>query len=117
MYPPELTAPMEAELTSIGVQALKTAADVDAAVAETGTTLIFVNSVCGCAAGGARPGLAQALDESSAKPDRICTVFAGVDAEAVAQARSHFLGYPPSSPCAALLKDGEVEWFPAPSSN
>ena len=63
------------------------------------------------AAGGARPGLAQALEESDVKPDHVCTVFAGVDAAAVAQARNHFTGYPPSSPCMAILKDGEVEWF------
>lgn len=111
MYPPELTAPMAAELTAIGVAELKSAADVDAAVAKDGTCLVFVNSVCGCAAGGARPGLRHALEQSSKKPDQVTTVFAGVDPEAVAQARSHFAGYPPSSPCAALLQDGEVVWM------
>lgn len=111
MYPPELTAPMAAELTNIGVRELKSAADVDAVVEQDGTALIFVNSVCGCAAGAARPGLALAMQQAEKKPDQVTTVFAGVDPEAVAQARSHFAGYPPSSPSAALLKDGEVVWM------
>jgi len=111
MYPAELTQPMRAELTNLGVQELTTAEEVDAALQAEGTTLLFVNSVCGCAAGGARPGLAEAMAKAEAKPDRITTVFAGVDREAVDQARSHLVGYPPSSPSAALLKDGEVVWM------
>jgi putative YphP/YqiW family bacilliredoxin len=111
MYPPELTRPMRAELTGLGVQELTTADEVDAALQQAGTSLVFVNSVCGCAAGGARPGLAGALAESSVKPDRITTVFAGVDREAVERARSYLVGYPPSSPSAALLKDGDVVWM------
>ena len=111
MYPTALTDPMRAELTGIGVAELRDPAAVDAAVDQDGTCLIFVNSVCGCAAGGARPGLAYALQNAASKPDQVTTVFAGVDPAAVAQARSHFAGYPPSSPCAALLKDGEVVWM------
>lgn len=111
MYPPELVAPMRAELTGIGVTELRDPKEVDAALAAPGTALVFVNSVCGCAAGGARPGLAMALRQAAKKPTKVTTVFAGVDKEAVAQARSHFAGYPPSSPSAALLKDGEVVWM------
>jgi putative YphP/YqiW family bacilliredoxin len=111
MYPPELVAPMRAELTGIGVTELRDPKQVDDALAKPGTALVFVNSVCGCAAGGARPGLAMALRQAAKKPTQVTTVFAGVDKEAVAQARSHFAGYPPSSPSAALLKDGEVVWM------
>lgn len=111
MYPAELTEPMRAELTDIGVTELRDAAAVDSAVADNETVLIFVNSVCGCAAGGARPGLAYALQQTDKRPAAVTTVFAGVDPEAVAQARKHFAGYPPSSPSAALLKDGEVVWM------
>ena len=111
MYPAELTQPMRAELTSIGVQELTTPEEVDAALQADGTTLVFINSVCGCAAGGARPGLAAALAASETKPDRVTTVFAGVDREAVDQARTYLVGYPPSSPSVAMLKDGEVVWM------
>lgn len=111
MYPAELTNPMRGELTGIGVTELTDAEAVSAAVSQPGTTLLFVNSVCGCAAGGARPGLAMALQASDARPDQLTTVFAGVDREATARARELLAPYPPSSPSAALLKDGEVVWM------
>ncbi len=111
MYPPQLTDPMRAELNGAGVIELTTPEEVDAIVAKGGTCLIYVNSVCGCAAGSARPGLIAAMNSSEKKPDHITTVFAGVDSAAVAQARGHFAEYPPSSPSAALLKDGEVVWM------
>ena len=111
MYPAEFTNPIREEVQAMGLTELTTAADVDRALNQTGTTLVFVNSVCGCAAGGARPGLTMALHGAGAKPDRVVTVFAGVDREAVSQARAHFAEYPPSSPSAALLKDGEVVWM------
>lgn len=108
MYPPELTEPMREELTRLGVQSLETPDDVDRVVGSgKGTVLVVVNSVCGCAAGNARPGVARAL-RHSARPDNIVTVFAGVDREATDRARSYFKGYNPSSPQIALLKDGEV---------
>jgi putative YphP/YqiW family bacilliredoxin len=111
MYPPELTAPMRAEMTGMGVAELTTPEAVASTLAKPGTTLVFINSVCGCAAGGARPGLAQALASASKKPQQLTTVFAGVDREAVAAARARFAEYPPSSPSAALLKDGQVVWM------
>jgi len=112
MYPPEMTQPMEEELTRLGVQALHTPADVDAAIGPNskGTVLVVVNSVCGCAAGQARPGVALALT-SAKKPEKSVTVFAGVDREATAQARAHFTGFPPSSPQIALMKDGKVAFM------
>ena len=108
MYPEFMIAPMREELTRFGVRELKTAGDVDEAITRTpGTTMIVVNSVCGCAAGRARPGVALAL-QHAVKPDHVTTVFAGADVEATAQARSYFTGYPPSSPSIALLKDGRL---------
>jgi putative YphP/YqiW family bacilliredoxin len=108
MYPEPLVTPMRQELTRLGVEELRTAADVDARLKEAkGTTLVVVNSVCGCAARNARPAVARALAEG-ARPDAITTVFAGQDAEATQRARSYFVGYPPSSPQIALLKDGKV---------
>jgi len=107
-YPEFFVAPMRAELTSHGVEELRTAEDVDAAVRTTvGNLMVVVNSVCGCAAGKARPGIAQAL-RHSVKPDRVTTVFAGADNEATARARSYFTGFAPSSPSVALLRDGEL---------
>ena len=104
--------PMREELTRIGFTELRTSADVDAALgAGTGTALVFVNSVCGCAAGMARPGMAQALARTSARPDRLVTVFAGQDREATARARALFAEAPPSSPSVALLKDGALVGF------
>jgi putative YphP/YqiW family bacilliredoxin len=111
MYPEPMIAPMRAELTSIGFTELKTAAEVDAAVGKaTGTNLLVVNSMCGCAARNARPGIARAL-QAAVRPDKLTTVFAGQDPDATRQARSYLTGYPPSSPSIALLKDGEVVYM------
>ena len=110
-YPEALVAPMRAELTSAGIKELRTAADVDAFMADkSGTAMVIVNSVCGCAAGGARPGVKLSL-QNGKKPARVATVFAGQDTEAVAKARSYFSDIPPSSPCVALFKDGELAHF------
>lgn len=110
-YDPQLVQPMREELSRIGVQELKTAAEVDAFMAQkTGTALIVVNSVCGCAAGQARPGVRLAL-QGSVKPDRVATVFAGQDLEATGKARDYFAQFPPSSPSIALFKDGQVVHF------
>lgn len=107
-YPDFLTQPMREELTRIGFRELKTASDVDSVVKNSkGVVMVVVNSVCGCAAGRARPGIADAL-RHSAKPDVLATVFAGADNEATERARQYFTGYPPSSPSVALLKDGQV---------
>jgi len=112
MYDPTLVAPMREELTRIGVTELLTADDVDAFLGDkSGTALIVVNSVCGCAAGSARPGVALALEQGESKPDRIGTVFAGQDQEATARARDHFSQVPPSSPSIALFKNGELVHF------
>jgi putative YphP/YqiW family bacilliredoxin len=110
MYPEFFVAPMREELTRLGVTELRTAADVDAAVQKPGTTMVIVNSICGCAAGKARPGIALAL-QHAVKPDAVTTVFAGADMEATARAREYFTGYPPSSPSIALLRDGELVWM------
>ncbi len=110
MYPPELVAPMKSELTDIGFNQLTSAEAVDQAMSATGTTLIMVNSVCGCAAGNARPGVRMAIDHAK-KPNNLTTVFAGVDREATDQARSYMLPYPPSSPSIALFKDGRLVHF------
>ena len=108
MYPEELVKPMREELTNIGVQELLSAGDVDDIMSETdGTTLVVVNSVCGCAAGGARPAVRMALQNDTI-PDRVTTVFAGVDLEAVDKAREHMVGFPPSSPSVALFKNGQL---------
>lgn len=110
-YPEFMIAPMREELTRLGVEELRTAADVDEAVATTrGTLMIVVNSVCGCAAGRARPGVALALGHGT-KPARIATVFAGADVEATERAREHFTGMPPSSPSVALLQDGRLVYM------
>ena len=110
-YPEHFVAPFRAELTQLGVDELRTAADVDAAVTSTsGTLMIVVNSICGCAAGKARPGVALAL-KNAVKPDRVATVFAGADIEATERARGYFTGYPPSSPSIGLLRDGKLVWM------
>ena len=109
-YPEPFIAPMRAELTRLGFEDLRTSEDVDAAVKQPGTTMIVVNSVCGCAAGKARPGIALALTKGK-RPDRLTTVFAGADIEATEQARGYFAGYPPSSPSIALMKDGKVVYM------
>ena len=107
-YPEFFVAPMRKELTDLGVQELRTADEVDAAVSGTaGTLMIVVNSVCGCAAGKARPGIALALRHAS-RPDVVATVFAGADEAATERARSYFTGYRPSSPAIALLQKGKV---------
>jgi putative YphP/YqiW family bacilliredoxin len=111
MYPSAMTDPIRDEVKQIGLTELKTPQEVDGALKKPGTTLVFVNSICGCAAGGARPGLYLALQQTAKKPAQLTTVFAGVDREATAQARSYFAEYPTSSPSAALLKDGEVVWM------
>ena len=107
MYDPDLVQPMREEVTRLGVKELKTPADVEAAVKLPGTTLIFVNSVCGCAAGGARPGLRTALMNQK-KPANMFTVFAGMETAAVEKAREFFKPYRPSSPQIALMKDGKL---------
>lgn len=112
MYPEELIAPMRAELTNVGFQEFRTSQEVDDHLKDhKGTTFIVINSVCGCAAGAARPGVRYALDQSANKPDVLATVFAGNDAEAVSKVRQHHLPYPPSSPSMALFKDGELVHF------
>jgi len=107
MYPEEIVKPMRQELVNAGFEELHTANQVDDILKENGTTLIMVNSVCGCAAGTARPGTIMAL-QGDKKPSHITTVFAGVDVEAVAKAREHMIPFPPSSPAVALFKDGEL---------
>jgi putative YphP/YqiW family bacilliredoxin len=106
-YPEAFIAPMRAELSQLGIEELRTPAQVDAAVASPGTTMIVVNSICGCAAGKARPAIAMALRHSTV-PDRVGTVFAGGDMDATARARAHFAPYPPSSPSVAILRDGKL---------
>ena len=108
MYPEMLVAPMRQELTRLGVTELRTPEAVDAALRDAqGTTLVVVNSVCGCGARAARPAVAMAL-QHDVKPDQLTTVFAGQDVAATDRARSYFIGYPPSSPSIALLKDGQL---------
>lgn len=106
-YPEYLIAPMRQELTAIGVRECRTPAEVDDVVKSPGVTMMVVNSVCGCAAGKARPGIAMALQHPN-RPDQLATVFAGADVEATARAREHFAGFPPSSPSVALMRDGKV---------
>ncbi len=110
MYPESIIRPLKAELTSIGFEDLTTPEAVNAAINSKGTVLVVVNSVCGCAAGAARPGAKLAVSGAK-RPDRITTVFAGFDTEAVAEARKHFAPYPPSSPALALFKDGNLVHF------
>ena len=107
MYPEELCAPMRAELTSVGFNELKTSNEVQNALDKKGTTLVVVNSVCGCAAGNARPGVKMAI-KNNVIPSHLATVFAGQDTEATDKVREYMLPYPPSSPCIALFKDGDV---------
>ena len=110
MYPEALVKPMKAELVSAGFEDLTTPESVDNAVKQEGTTLMVVNSVCGCAAGACRPGVKLSIDHAK-KPTHLTTVFAGFDGDAVNQARKHFAPYPPSSPCIALFKNGELVHF------
>ena len=111
MYPEEIVAPMKSELTDVGFQQLLSAEAVDTLMNKSNdTTLVMVNSVCGCAAANARPAVRMAI-ENAKVPTSLATVFAGVDGEATAQARKYFLPYPPSSPCIALMKDGKLVHF------
>lgn len=107
MYPDEMVKPMEAELTTAGFQDLHSAEAVESAIKAEGTTLVVVNSVCGCAARNARPGVKMSLDNDK-KPSQLITVFAGVDKDAVDAARQHMFPFPPSSPSMALFKNGEL---------
>ena len=108
MYPEEFVQPMREELTRIGFRELRTSAEVDELLSKTrGTVLVVVNSICGCAAGRARPAVGLAL-ENKVRPEVLATVFAGQDIDATSQARSYFTGYPPSSPSVALLRDGKL---------
>lgn len=107
MYPLELVMPMKAELTDKGFEDLTTPEAVNEALKKEGTTLLMINSVCGCAAGAARPGVLFSVTGDK-KPDHLATVFAGFDKDAVVEARKHLAPFPPSSPCVALFKDGEL---------
>ena len=112
MYPEEIVAPMRTDLTSVGFKELRTSEEVTNEIKNNkGTTLVVVNSVCGCAAGMARPGVKMAIQSSTKKPNQLATVFAGMEKEAVAKAREYFLPYPPSSPSIALIKDGKLVHF------
>jgi len=110
MYPEIMCVPMREELTRLGVEELKTAEAVDQALTAAGTALVVVNSICGCAAGRMRPAVRLAL-QNGAKPDKAFSVFAGQDKEATERARSYFTGYPPSSPCIAVFRDGQLVYF------
>jgi bacilliredoxin len=109
-YPEFFVAPMREELTTLGIEELRTPAQVDEALSRKGTTLLVVNSICGCAAGRARPALAEAVNHP-VRPDHMTTVFAGADLEATARAREYLTGYPPSSPSVAILRDGQLVWM------
>ena len=108
MYPAELVTPMKTQLTQNGFQELLTPEEVDNTIPQEGTTLLVINSVCGCSAGTARPGVLQSLQSEGKKPTRSVTTFAGFDLDAVKQARTYLLPYPPSSPAIALFKDGQL---------
>lgn len=111
MYPEELVQPMRADLTSAGFEELRSADDVDQKLKAKGTTLVYVNSICGCSARMGRPAVKMALQSAPAKPDRLTTVFAGQDRDATERARSYFTGYAPSSPSIALLRDGQLVYM------
>ncbi|MGB6724368.1 MAG: BrxA/BrxB family bacilliredoxin [Terracidiphilus sp.] len=111
MYPELMLIPMREELTRAGINEARTAEDVDAALAQPGTTMLVVNSVCGCAAGKMRPGVRLALANSANLPDHKISVFAGQDSEATERARSYFEGNPPSSPAVAILRDGKLVYL------
>ena len=107
MYPEMMLIPMREELTKAGIAEARTAEEVDAAIAKPGTTMVVVNSICGCAAGKMRPGVRMAL-QGAVKPDHAVTVFAGQDREATEKARGYFGGHPPTSPAIALMRDGQL---------
>jgi putative YphP/YqiW family bacilliredoxin len=111
MYPEMMLIPMREELTRAGIAETRTAEEVDAALAQRGTTMVVVNSICGCAAGKMRPGVRLALAHSANQPDHKITVFAGQDREATERARSYFEGNPPSSPAIAILRDGKLVYL------
>jgi putative YphP/YqiW family bacilliredoxin len=111
MYPAEIVLPMKEELTDSGFTELLTPGEVDAQLSKQGTTLVMINSVCGCSAGSARPGLLMAVANTEKKPDYLTTSFAGFDNEAVQKIREHLLPYPPSSPSIALFKNGQLVHF------
>ncbi len=108
MYPAEIVIPMKEELTENGFQELLSPSDVEHLMTQSGTALVMINSVCGCSAGTARPGVLMAVNNASRKPDFITTSFAGFDVDAVKKIREHLLPYPPSSPAIALFKDGQL---------
>jgi len=111
MYPEEIVVPMKEELTEHGFTELLTASEVDSQLSKEGTTLVMINSVCGCSAGSARPGVILAVLNSDKRPDHLTTSFAGFDIEAVRKLREHLLPYPPSSPAIALFKNGQLVHF------
>lgn len=111
MYPEQIVIPMKEELTEKGFADLKTTEEVEKALSKEGTTLVVINSVCGCSAGSARPGVLQSVEASNKKPDNLATSFAGFDDDAVKTIREHLLPYPPSSPSIALFKDGKLVHF------
>jgi putative YphP/YqiW family bacilliredoxin len=111
MYPEEIVQPMKEELTENGFKELLSSDEVEHQLKEKGTTLVMINSVCGCSAGSARPGVLMAVMNSNKKPDHLATSFAGFDVEAVQTLRRHLLPYPPSSPAIALFKDGQLVHF------
>jgi len=108
MYPAQIVIPMKEELTENGFEELLTPAEVDAQLSKSGTTLVVVNSVCGCSAGSARPGVLMSVHNAQKRPDFLTTTFAGFDIDAVRKLREHLLPYPPSSPAIALFKDGKL---------
>ncbi len=110
MYPEMMIAPMRDELARLGIRETRTAQEIEAAVKQPGTTMIVVNSICGCAAGKMRPGVAMALQNES-KPDQVVTVFAGQDTDATEAARKYFTGFPPSSPSIGILRDGKLVYM------
>jgi putative YphP/YqiW family bacilliredoxin len=111
MYPAEIVQPMKGEMLEGGFDELLSADAVDTALSKEGTSLVFINSVCGCAAGSARPGVLMAVGNSTKRPDQLLTSFAGFDVEAVRKLREHLLPYPPSSPSIALFKNGQLVHF------
>lgn len=108
MYPAQIVIPMKKELTENGFEELLTPVEVDTTLAKKGTTLVVINSVCGCSAGSARPGVLMSVNNSQKRPDHLTTTFAGFDVDAVKRLREHLLPYPPSSPAVALFKDGQL---------
>jgi putative YphP/YqiW family bacilliredoxin len=111
MYPEIMVIPMREELARAGITETRTAEEVDAALAKAGTTMVVVNSICGCAAGKMRPGVRMALAKASTRPDHAITVFAGQDMEATSRARSYFEGNEPTSPAIAILRDGKLAYL------